>query len=100
MILPRRSFLLGAAASLIAAPAIVRAASLMPVKQMRTVEDIYALLAERINEAHRLMAESLSRTLYGETYAVALSAPYGNELALRIISNSDVFVSEAKCARR
>lgn len=35
MILPRRKFLTGLAATLIAAPAIVRASSLMPVKALK-----------------------------------------------------------------
>lgn len=45
MILARRAFLTGLGATLITAPAIVRAGSLMPVKQMIEIDDGVALLA-------------------------------------------------------
>jgi len=46
MILPRRSFLTGIGATLITAPAIVRAGSLMPVKQMLIGDGIALSTAE------------------------------------------------------
>lgn len=48
-ILSRRSFFIGASASLIAAPAVVRAASLMPIRATRpllTMDDYYRLIME------------------------------------------------------
>ena len=60
----RRSFLTGLA-SLIAAPAIVRVTSLMPVKAMPSVEDINALLKARMDECYRITAQNLSDALYG-----------------------------------
>jgi hypothetical protein len=62
LITSRRSFITGLAA-LVAAPAIVRAASLMPVKAMPTAEELYRL---RMDEAYRITRENLSRSLYGD----------------------------------
>jgi hypothetical protein len=67
-VLHRRTFLTGLAASLIAAPAIVRAASLMPVRGIvqPTTEDIYKLLAQRIHDAQEIMKQNLAYALYGD----------------------------------
>ena len=66
MIIERRKFLIGAAASLIAAPAIVRAASLMPVKAMPAVADLEALLKQRIIEAQVAVVKNMTWCLYGD----------------------------------
>jgi hypothetical protein len=60
--LSRRSFVTGLI-SLVAAPAIVRAGSLMPVKA--EPEDIYKLLAERIRDCERVMQENIQTIVYG-----------------------------------
>ena len=67
----RRTFLTGLSASIIAAPAIVRFASLMPVRGIiqATPEDIYKLLAERILAAQNSMIASLIDNLYGDRFA-------------------------------
>ena len=64
MITSRRSFITGLAA-LIAAPAVVRYASLMPVKAMPSVEDLNALLKARMDEAYRITRENMANSLYG-----------------------------------
>lgn len=61
----RRSFLIGAAASLIAAPAIVRAG--MPVKSMPAV-DVPDLLNERMNAAYALTKAHMDAAVYGHGY--------------------------------
>lgn len=61
----RRSFFTGLVAA-IAAPAIVRAGSLMPVKSMPSVDDLERLLQERMNEAYRLMDRSITEILYSD----------------------------------
>ena len=66
MITSRRSFLTGLGAALITAPAIVRAGSLMPVKQMPTVEDLNDLLRRRVDGAYAAMLENLDRNLFGD----------------------------------
>ncbi len=66
MITSRRSFLTGFGAALITAPAIVRADSLMPVKQMPSVEDLNDLLRRRMDGAYAAMRENLDRNLYGD----------------------------------
>ncbi len=69
MILARRSFLTGLASAL-AAPAIVKASSLMPVKAIRapTEEEIYALLNERMNDVYRVTREAMARMIFGESF--------------------------------
>ena len=66
MISNRRTFLTGLA-SLIAAPAIVRVSSLMPVKALRpaTDEEIWALLRERMDEAYAVTRKSMAQSLFG-----------------------------------
>lgn len=66
MIIQRRAFLTGLA-SLLAAPAIVKASSLMPVKAIRepTNEEMMALLKQRMDEAYQVTRESMARILYG-----------------------------------
>lgn len=65
--LARRSFITGLIA-LVAAPAIVRAGSLMPVRQMQpeSLEDLVAMLSRRIDVAERVMANNLLQSLYGD----------------------------------
>ena len=67
MISSRRSFITGLA-SLIAAPAIVRVASLMPVRGIvldTSPEDIYALLNKRMDECYAIMRQNMTNCLYG-----------------------------------
>ena len=61
----RRAFITGLV-SLIAAPAIVRATSLMPVKVMPPAEDMNALLKLRMDEVYRITRESMVTLLYGD----------------------------------
>lgn len=58
----RRGFLTGLAAAF-AAPAIVKASSLMPVKSYSDV-DIYKLLAERIWEAEKILRASMAQNIF------------------------------------
>lgn len=62
MSVSRRSLITGLV-SFVAAPAIVRASSLMPVKRTLSFEE---LLAERINEAYAVVARDINRNLYGD----------------------------------
>jgi hypothetical protein len=66
MTLPRRTFL-KSLGLLIAAPAIVRVASIMPVKAIRpaTDEEIWALLRARMDECYRVTRENMARSLFG-----------------------------------
>jgi hypothetical protein len=61
----RRGFLRNVFCSLIAAPAIVRAASLMPVRALPTdnYDDMLDLLSRRIDATHKAMAEAMRRSL-------------------------------------
>jgi len=73
MIQSRRSFFTGLAA-FVAAPAIVRATSLMPVRRIildTSAEDIYALLAKRILECETVMRQNMANCLYGGRLAWA-----------------------------
>lgn len=66
VILPRRAFLAGLAAA-IAAPAIVRVASIMPVKQMEAIniDEMAAILQARMDAAEHDFARQLAQSLYG-----------------------------------
>jgi hypothetical protein len=67
MITSRRSLITGLGALFIAAPAIVRASSLMPVKAFVDTDDqMLALLKARMDEAYAVMRENLARSLYGD----------------------------------
>lgn len=62
----RRSFITGLIA-LVAAPAIVRAGSLMPVNTVVwTADDIAELLSRRIDEATRVLQNNLMKSIYGD----------------------------------
>ena len=65
MIQSRRSFLIGAAATLITAPAIVRASSIMPVKAMPTDAELLVLLKRQLDEMVRVTAQAVANSLYG-----------------------------------
>lgn len=60
----RRGFIAGLAAAF-AAPAIVRASSLMPVKKMPAV-DVLDLLARRVQAAQALMVDHFNNMMYGD----------------------------------
>jgi hypothetical protein len=65
--LARRSFITSLVAFGIGAPAIVRAGSLMAVKQVVwTSNDIVALLERRLDAAAAIMARNLSEAIYGD----------------------------------
>lgn len=66
MTLPRRTFLKNLG-FLLAAPAIVRISSLMPVKAIRpaTPTEIWELLYKRMAEAEVVMRENMMKSLYG-----------------------------------
>ena len=68
----RRTFLTGLSASLIAAPAVVRFASLMPVRGIvqASPEDIYKLLAQRITDAQAIMRENINTMFYSNPEVV------------------------------
>ncbi len=65
MIIGRRGFLAGLGA-LMAAPAIVSVANIMPVKVMPAQDVLFDLLARRVAEAEKIMARDLSQMLYGD----------------------------------
>jgi hypothetical protein len=65
IITSRRSFITGLVA-LVAAPAIVRAGSLMPVKVLEPSLSVEELLRLRMEEAYRITRENLSNSLYGD----------------------------------
>jgi hypothetical protein len=65
MISSRRGFLAGLVASAFAAPAIVRAASLMPVKAMPPVETLEELLRARMDDAYRVVARNIAAIMFG-----------------------------------
>jgi hypothetical protein len=65
MIIGRRGFLAGLGA-LMAAPAIVSVANIMPVKAMPSQDVLLELIAKRMAEAERIMYRSLSEMLYGD----------------------------------
>lgn len=62
LILPSRRGFLAGLVSALAAPAIVRAASLMPVKAM-SIED---LLRMRMEDAYEITRQQIANNLYGE----------------------------------
>jgi hypothetical protein len=66
MITSRRSFLTGLA-SVIAAPAIVRMSSLMPVKAMPSAEDLNALLHARLDECYQIVRKNMQQSIFYST---------------------------------
>jgi len=65
----RRNFLIGAVASLIAAPAIVRAGSLMPVKVMPELPSVFEAFTynaewTEIRLGYAITREAINRNLY------------------------------------
>lgn len=83
MIVPsRRSFITGLVASLVAAPAVVRAASLMPVRALvpqkityQGIELIFDdpnaivdLLVRRMAEAERILFQNMQSSIYDTSY--------------------------------
>jgi len=61
-----RRALIGSLISLVAAPAIVRVSSLMPVKTLEPPMSIEELLRRRIADAERVMLENIKTCLYGD----------------------------------
>jgi hypothetical protein len=70
LITSRRRFLTGLGALLVAAPAIVRAGILMPVRQPLTIEELVKL---HIADCERIMAENINRVIFGDRSLGALS---------------------------
>lgn len=76
----RRSFLTGLAAAF-AAPAIVKASSLMSVKAMPSDVDIYKLLAERIANAEHMLCEQMAQMIYGASYSPVLFSGFESRVS-------------------
>lgn len=71
MSLSRRGFITGLAATF-AAPAIVRASSLMPVKAMPAEDNLAVmqkLLEARLSDAYRVTKKHMDQMLYGDTFS-------------------------------
>lgn len=93
MIIGRRGFITGLI-SLAAAPAIVRASSLMPVKQMSPAlvsfeqyeKAMNAFLQKRLDEAYAAIRDNMSRCLYGDGTAALLWQHDGPAEALPYVS--------------
>lgn len=66
----RRGFIAGLGALFIAAPAIVRATSIMPVKAI-SIED---LLRDRMDAAYEATRQAISQNLYGELTKITREA--------------------------
>lgn len=64
--LTTRRGLIGILAGAIAAPLVVKATSIMPVKAMPS-NDILALLEKRMMDARRVLADSLSQNLFEDS---------------------------------
>ena len=70
MLQSRRNFLRGLGAAALAAPAIVHAGNLMPIKPVRLLspqEELYALLMKRTAEAYALIRKNLGESLYSDS---------------------------------
>ena len=85
----RRGFLTGLASLVCAAPAIVSAASIMPVKAIRlpepdNVEAILDLLSRRIDAAHAAMHRAMCEALYSDRNGIA-DAPYVRPYAYEVL---------------
>lgn len=70
MLLARRGFLAGMVATL-AAPSIVKASSLMPVRSIDrfaslSQAEIVALIESRIDAAEKVMRDALTESIYGD----------------------------------
>jgi hypothetical protein len=87
----RRGFISGLGALFVAAPAIVRAASIMPVRAIRepTIEEINALLRARMDEAYRVTRESMARLLYGDYEGNPRFSGYGGGFNVPIVPYPD-----------
>ena len=76
-LIQRRAFLTGLVSAL-AAPAVVRAASIMPVKALPAAlerpspEQLEALLRARMDDAYRVFAQGMAQLLYGSPDAPSL----------------------------
>lgn len=80
MFLARRKFLTGMMAAL-AAPAIVHAASIMPVRSIErfaylTNSDILALLDAKLDVVEKIMRDALTEDIYRD-YSMPLGEKYG-----------------------
>ena len=60
----RRGFITGLGAFFCAAPAIVRASNIMPVRAVSS-DELLDLLHRRMNEAYEVLRQNLTRSLYG-----------------------------------
>jgi hypothetical protein len=98
MLTSRRSFLTGLAASLVAAPAVVRAASLMPVRGIiQPIESLpidlayLDLLRQRMNDVYRLTHQAMTRNLFGDPDLVVPAPPPLKELGLTLTIQGQKF---------
>jgi len=86
----RRGFITGLI-SLAAAPAIVRASSLMPVKVMEPVDPL-ALVQQHLDAAYARLRDDLNRELYGDHVArFWYSSNQEPVLFTRLIRNSEFY---------
>lgn len=78
MNLSRRKFFAGLAAA-IAAPAIVKASSLMPIKAVKVMpeEEILRLLQQRMADAHRVFADMMAQNLYSSSNTFSGKQTFG-----------------------
>lgn len=76
----RRGFITGLISFAATAPAIVRVASLMPVKAI-SIDD---LLHARMNEAYAVMRDNLNRSLYGDNLITITRKAFVPRMAVQI----------------
>ncbi len=72
----RRNFLLGAGVTLVAAPAIVRVASIMPVKALPLADPdaLRRLMARKLYEVERAIEADLTSYLWGDPCSEEMTA--------------------------
>lgn len=70
MIETSRRSLIKSLVPLVAAPAIVRASSLMPIKALPPSDTVEILLHMRMQDAYRVMNASMARIFYGSNYEI------------------------------
>ena len=93
MNLSRRGLIVGLAASLVAAPAIVKSASLMPIRgvPLANQDAIIELLAKRIADARMVMAAGLNKNFFGDgPWAEPVRAQHGDAHCLPAVGRGNL----------
>ena len=92
--LERRSFLTGLAA-MFAAPAIVRAASLMPVRgvPLANPEAMLDLLVARMVDTQTVLARAIEASVFGQSFATYEVTP-AHEFEIRQYAAEIIFAKE------